>query len=119
MKHYSNRYRYVEFNRCYSHHIALNKFGTLFRVTKKCCISKKYITSNCDWVFYAKKIRGRITSTPYFYSESQKAFLDMTTIKTNPTVRYFSDRSSATFFDYVFQVCEAEEPSTPTCTKTL
>ncbi len=87
----------------------------LFRVVKRCCISKKYITRNCSKVYYAKEYQSGISSTPYVYSE-KKATLDMRTIKTNPTVtvRYFDDRSTASF-DYVFEVCEAEEPSTPTC----
>ncbi len=88
----------------------------LFRVTKRCCISKKYITRSCSDVIYAKEIPNPGSmETEYVYSESQKAILDMRTIKTNPTVRFFSDRSSATFFDYVFQVCEAEATSNPTC----
>ncbi len=93
----------------------------LCRVTKRCCISDKYITHNCDWVFYAKKRSHLPSSVPYAFSLSQKAVLDMTEFKTKPIVRYFDDktRSSSEPFDYVFQVCEAKEPSTPTCTKSL
>ncbi len=85
-----------------------------FRVVKRCCISKKYITRNCSRVYYAKEYQDRDYINSLVYSESQKATLDMRTIKTNPTVRFFSDIST-TSFDYVFEVCEAEAKSNPTC----